>query len=101
MKQKIEYAEAVLRGIDEWKRCRIDKSRMPKYTAPAVLARDVHERSIAKSLEQIVENLSTIAVASTIAIPLSVLKTPSRKKAHICGPNRLKYSQPADDELAD
>jgi hypothetical protein len=72
MKRKIEYVDAVLREIDTWRYGSTKKPWRPEYAAQAMLASDVHECSIAASLKQMMENLSTIAAASITTIPLSV-----------------------------
>lgn len=64
VKQKVEYAEAVLRDIDEWKHGIKDKFPGPDYGASTI--RDAHELAIAKSLTRIVENLRHISVASLL-----------------------------------
>ncbi len=66
MKQKVEYAEAVLRSIEEWRCGRIERAWKTKHSASAILLRDVHEWSIAASLKQMMESLCTIAVASLL-----------------------------------
>lgn len=66
MKQKVEYAEAVLRDIDDWRRGSIEKSCGLEYTASAMTTSDGHEWPIAASMAQIMENLRTIAVASLL-----------------------------------
>jgi hypothetical protein len=57
MKQKVEYAEAVLRYIEEWRR---------STGVSAMITNNAHEEPIATSLAQIMENLCTIAVASLL-----------------------------------
>ena len=58
MKQKVEYAEAVLRYIEEWRR---------STGVSAMITNNAHEEPIATSLAQIMENLCTIAVASLLS----------------------------------
>jgi hypothetical protein len=66
MKQKVEYAEAVLRDIDEWNRGSKEESFGPEHSASAMITSDAHEWSTAASLAQIMENLCTIAAASLL-----------------------------------
>lgn len=98
MKQKIEYAEAVLRDIEEWRRAIKEKQLGPGCSASAMITSDVHEWSITASLAQIMENLDTIAVAALLPYPFSV-ETPSRDdSAHICNSRLLQFSQSAFGE---
>jgi hypothetical protein len=66
MKQKVEYAEAVLRDINEWNHGSKEESFGPEHSASAMIMSDAHEWSIAASLAQIMENLCTIAAASLL-----------------------------------
>jgi hypothetical protein len=64
VKQKVEYAEAVLRDIDEWKRGIEEKLSGPDSGASGT--RDAREWAIAESLTRIMENLRHISVASLL-----------------------------------
>jgi hypothetical protein len=64
MKQKVEYAEAVLRDIDEWKRCIKENPSGRDHGSSG--PRGAHEWQIAESLTRIMENLRTISVASLL-----------------------------------
>jgi hypothetical protein len=64
MKQKVEYAEAVLRDIDEWKHGIEEKLAGPNSGASET--RDAREWAIAESLTRIMENLRHISVASLL-----------------------------------
>ena len=66
MKQKVEYAEGVLRDIDEWRSDTEEKRSRPEYSTSAMITREAHDWPIAASLAQIMENLRTIAVASLL-----------------------------------
>jgi hypothetical protein len=66
MKQKVEYAEVVLRDIDEWKRGIKERPSGLDDGASALISSGARERPIAASLTQIMENLLTIAVASLL-----------------------------------
>jgi hypothetical protein len=66
MKQRVEYAEAVLRDVDEWKHDLQERPTGLADDASAVMTSDARERSIAASLAQIMENLCSIAVASLL-----------------------------------
>jgi phosphate uptake regulator len=66
MKQEVEYAEAVLRDIDEWTHGSKEESFGPECGASATITNDAHEWPIAASLAQIMENLCSIAVASLL-----------------------------------
>lgn len=66
IKQKVEYAEAVLRDIDEWRSDAEEKRPRPEYSTSAMITREAHDWPIAASLAQIMENLRTIAVASLL-----------------------------------
>jgi len=68
IKQKVEYTETVLRGMDEWRCGFIERPWRPEFT-PAGFASDVYEWSIAASFERMMENLCTVAVASMAIIP--------------------------------
>jgi hypothetical protein len=62
-KQKVEYAEVVLRDIDEWKH-RHKEGSVGLDDVGSALTTGAHERSIVAGLTQIMENLLTIAIAS-------------------------------------
>lgn len=64
MKQKVEYAETVLRDIDEWKHGIEEKLSGP--SAGASGTRDGREWAIAGCLTRIMENLRLISVASLL-----------------------------------
>jgi hypothetical protein len=64
MKQKVEYAEAVLRDIDEWKHG--IEENLPGPKSGASETRDAREWAIAESLTRIMENLRHISVASLL-----------------------------------
>jgi hypothetical protein len=66
VKQKVEYAEVVLRDIDEWKRGIKERSTGREDGASEVLTSDAHERPIMASLTQIMDNLLAVAVASLL-----------------------------------
>ncbi len=74
VKQKAECAEAVLQGIDEWRRGSTERSWRAKYTAPAMLP---SEWSIAAGLKRMMDDLHSIAMGVILDVPLSVPKTPS------------------------
>jgi hypothetical protein len=64
MKQKVEYAEAVLRDIDEWRRGNKEKPSGPDFGA--LVTRDPREWQIAENLTRIMENLRFISVGSLL-----------------------------------
>lgn len=64
MKQKVEYAEAVLRYVDEWNHGIEGRLSGPNFGAPGT--RDAREWAIAESLTRIMENLRHISVASLL-----------------------------------
>jgi hypothetical protein len=64
MKQKVEYAKAVLRDIDEWKQGIEEKLSGPNSGASGTT--DAREWAIAESLTRIMENLRLISVASLL-----------------------------------
>jgi hypothetical protein len=64
MKRKVEYAEAVLRDIDEWKLG--IEAKLSGPNSGASRTRDVREWAIAESLTRIMENLRLISVASLL-----------------------------------
>jgi hypothetical protein len=64
LKQKVEYAEAVLRDIDEWRQGLEDK--LSGQSSGASGTRDVSEWAISESLTRIMENLRLISVGSLL-----------------------------------
>lgn len=64
LKQKVEYAEAVLRDIDEWRQGLEDK--LSGQNSGASGTRDVSEWAISESLTRIMENLRLISVGSLL-----------------------------------
>lgn len=71
VEQKVEYAETVLRSIDEWRYGFIESPWRPEFITPARRAADEHHWSVAANFERIMENLCTIAVASMAILPRS------------------------------
>ena len=66
MKQKVEYAEAVLHDIDEWRSDIKEKRWGMEYSTSAMITSEAHDWPIAASLSQIMESLHAIAVASLL-----------------------------------
>lgn len=76
VKQNVEYAEAVLRDIEEWNRETKEPSLGPEYSGSAKIASDMHGWTITASLSQIMEDLSTIAVALLSPCPFGIELSP-------------------------
>lgn len=70
VERNVGYAETVLNRIKRGRSAIFAKDRGAAYTAPSPLANTIHVRTIATSLEQMIENLGTIASASIVLIQL-------------------------------
>lgn len=64
MKQKVEYAEAVLNDSAEWRRSSMEISCGQEHGMSGTITGDLHKWLIAASLAQIIEDLRTVAAAS-------------------------------------
>jgi hypothetical protein len=67
-KKDVERAEQVLREIDIWKHDTNQRSWPLRLFAQPMLAKTVHEQSIAAGMLKIMDNIRVIASASTTLI---------------------------------